>query len=138
MHKSIFVPHGEFQIRTEGQVIISEIQGPWNVEMMRAWGQSFGPVAQALCAQGPVGSIGVYSYSLLTSPDSIALLGKLLRYGVAHYQVECTADVYDASVEGHTLAPLMFRKVYEGVVPSRSFVRVADAMLWVNSVLSAP
>ncbi|OYU45804.1 MAG: hypothetical protein CFE44_05595 [Burkholderiales bacterium PBB4] len=137
MHKSIFVPHGEFKIRTEGQVIISEIHGPWNVEMMRAWGQSFAPVAQALCVSGPVGSIGAYSHSLLTSPDSIALLGKLLRYGVEHYQVACTADVYDASVEGYVLGPRIFKSVYEGVVPSRSFARLADAVSWVNTVLSS-
>ncbi|OYT93295.1 MAG: hypothetical protein CFE43_03340 [Burkholderiales bacterium PBB3] len=137
MHKSIFVPHGQFHIRTQGQVVISEIQGPWNLEMMSAWGKGIAPITQALSAKGPVGSIGIYSHSLLTSPESLDLLTKMLRFSVAHYRVVCTADVYDASVEGHMLGKRIFKSVYEGSVPNQSFATEQEAITWVNQCLAA-
>lgn len=137
MHKSIFVPHGQFSIRTQGQVVISEIHGPWNLEMMSAWGKSIAPITQALSATGPVGSVGVYFHSLLTSPDSLELLAKMLRFSVAHYRVVCTADVYDASVEGYVLGRRIFKPVYEGSVPNQSFATLDEALSWVNGYLDA-
>ena len=137
MQNSIFVPHGQFSIRIQGQVVISEIHGPWNLEMMSAWGKSIGPIAQALSATGPVGSVGIYHHSLLTSPDSLVLLAKMLRFSVAHYRVVCTADVYDASVEGYMLGKRIFKSVYEGSVPNQSFTALPEAIIWVNQCLDA-
>lgn len=120
-------------MQVQGQIIVLEIFGPWNVEQMAAWGNEFGALAAPLCARGPIVSVGVFRGSLLTSPEAITLLGQLTRLGVNHFRLAANAWVVDPSVEGYALAHTIFDSVYSGVVPFEVFDTLEAAMEFVET-----
>ena len=49
MKSPIFEAHGRSSIRSEGSIIVTEVEGPWNIESMLLWGQQFETFAIELC-----------------------------------------------------------------------------------------
>jgi hypothetical protein len=137
MSHALFLPHGSFSIRTQGQIIISDMHGPWNIETLESWGRSFAEVAQPLCVNGPIASVVVYFNSLLTSPDALALFRKMLPQGFKRYGMTAAALVYDETVEGYLLGPLIFNPIHEGVIVHQTFTSLEPALLWVAQCLEA-
>ncbi len=137
MARAPFTIHGTYQLRVRGRLILSEIVGPWNIEMLDDFASQFAPLAAQLGASGPIGSLGIHTGSLLTSPESNARLRKMVTHGKAHYQLRCCATVTAPDVEGFILARSMLEPIYAGVVPFRVFDRLEPAVQWMETVLRA-
>lgn len=132
MVSEIFQPHGHFRVRSEGNIAICDVEGPWNEEAVRDWAFKVGPLYAGLGAQGPCGSISVHSVSLLTSPQSVSKLREYTQYARDNYKLVAVAVVAHVEVEGWRLADAIMGRVYDGILPYRIFQNLPDALQWVG------
>ncbi len=137
MNHPIFKPHGISSVRTQGQLIISEVWGPWNIEKIMQWGQEYERFALELCKNGPTGTVSLFRGSVLTSPDALAILEKMARHSVKHHRLAATALVVDASVEGSVLVKSLFGYLYAGVMPFQIFPEMDEAVAFVQAHIDA-
>jgi hypothetical protein len=95
-----FSPHGTFHIRLEGQILVQEVGGPWNLEMVNVWASSLLPYAHQLEARGRWSALVVFEGSLLTSPDAIQRMRQFVNYSTQSFcEVACAAAA-SPEVEG--------------------------------------
>ncbi len=137
----LFPPHGRAQWRIDGQVLRSEVVGPFNKELA----QLVGPILQEafafLVARGPCAEMVVVRKSALAGPEVLAALSQglahLVRAGLAP---QATAFVIAYDVEGCHVMPELLLRTYAaaGWPACRVFVDEAQAQAWVQSVLAAP
>ncbi len=131
----IFVPHGRFVAYVDDRLVISEVTGPWNRELIDAWAQALHPLAKAACADGPHVGIAVIHGSLLCPPDALEGLRKVVAYSVRHLDNIGHAIVADSGVEGRGLLAQTFAKIYDGLVPYRLFDDLPAAKQWGQDLL---
>lgn len=125
-----FRAHGHFTTRVEGQLIISEVTGPWNKELVEEWAYGSQPVAQALAAHGPHVGIAVISGSMLCTPDALKVLRQAARHAATTLNCRAHVIVADASVEGRDFVESNFERAYEGVMPLAIFYTLDEARAW--------
>ena len=123
-------------MEVDGRIVISEIEGPWNLELVEAWAIPAARLYAKLGASGRCGGIGVHTKSLLTSPQSIRRLRELTALAVANHNIAACAVVGAAGVEGYQLAPTFMARIYEGIVPFEMFDSVERAKVWVNHAIA--
>lgn len=133
----VFRSHGHFATRVEGRLIISDVTGPWNKELVEEWAYGSQPVAQAMSEHGPHIGIAVIKGSMLCTPDAL----KVLRQAAAHAAATlgCIAHVIVASkdVEGRDFVEPNFIRAYEGVLPLAIFYTLDEARAWSLAQLAA-
>ncbi|UUZ49455.1 hypothetical protein LP420_03915 [Massilia sp. B-10] len=88
---SAFRPHGKFATRVDGRLIISEVTGPWNKELVQYWGQRCLPEATLVAAGGPWVGIAIIHESMLCPPDALAVLRRIAAHSASALQ--CAAHV---------------------------------------------
>lgn len=132
---TLFVPHGQFKAYAEDRLVISEVTGPWNKELVYVWAQALHPLAKALSTDGPHVGIAIIHGSILCPPDALEALRKVVLYSVQRLDNVAHAIVADASVEGRRLLANTFARVYEGVVPYQLFEDLPSAKAWGNALL---
>lgn len=130
----MFQPHGRFQVSSEGPILISEFDGPWNLELGLLWMQAIDPVARMLAAKGPFTSLTVVRSSALTSPETLTLMRKSIVVGK---QMGLVADalVVAKEVEGADLASRIFAPVFQGLIPHDCFEHIEEAKSWLLTQL---
>ncbi|QYF93658.1 hypothetical protein KY495_23920 [Massilia sp. PAMC28688] len=133
----VFRPHGHFVSRVEGKIIISEVTGPWNKELVEEWAIGSQPVALALSKHGPHVGIAVISGSMLCTPDALKVLREAAEYTAR--QLNCLAHVIvaDKTVEGRDFVEPNFFRAYEGVMPLAIFYTLDEARAWALAQLAA-
>lgn len=124
---SSFRPHGKFLSRVEGRLIVTEITGPWNKELVEHWAMESHPLAKSLGAH--VG-IAVIHGSMLCTPDALMVLRRAAEH--AAVALDCVAHVIvaDKTVEGRDFIEPSFIRTYEGVLPLAIFYTLDDARAW--------
>ena len=113
MRVTSFRPHGQFTIRTEGRIVITDITGPWNRELIYAWGLEMNPIVRAI---GPHVGIAVMHGSMICTHDAMAYLAKVVRFSVEKRQSLGHILVAGRDVEGRGLIDDLYIRMYEGVV----------------------
>ena len=131
----MFKPHGSVRVWSEGPLLISAFQGPWNYELGEQWMKLVTPAAVALGARGPFASLAIISGSVLSSPETLVLLRKVTRAGRATGMV-ANAHVVASDVEGACFAASIYAPVFEGLVPHRCFDDVESARAWLLAHLA--
>lgn len=126
----VFRSHGQFATRVEGRLIISEVTGPWNKELVEEWAYGSQPVVQAMAAHGPHIGIAVISGSMLCTPDALMSLRRAAAHAAAH--LGCLAHVIVASrdVEGRDFVEPNFVRAYDQVLPLAIFYTLEEARAW--------
>lgn len=132
----LFVPHGQFDAYVEGRLVISQVTGPWNKELVDEWARALHPMAKAIGADGPHAGIAIIHGSMLCPPDALESLRKVVAYSVRHMGNIAHVIVADSTVEGRKLLEPLFAKLYEGLVPYRMFETLPPAKEWANALLS--
>ena len=132
-----FQPHGEFKVRLDGRIIISEVAGPWNVEAVGNWCREVHVLAKQLALTGPHVGIAVMRESMLCPPDALAAMREAISYATAKLQCVGNGVVADAAVEGRDLLRGTYARNYEGSAPHRFFYDLDSAKLWALSLLAA-
>lgn len=125
-----FRPHGEFTIRVDGQIIISDVTGPWNKELVETWGRQVYPTAKQLAAVGPNAGIAIVHESMLCPPDALASLKLLVQYSATKLNCVSHCIVASRDTAGRDLLESTFARIYEGIVAYQLFDNFDDALAW--------
>lgn len=122
--------HGSIETRIEGRLIVSDITGPWNKELVDHWAMTTYHDALTLSASGPWVALGIFLESMMCTPDALDSIRRTVQYSVVKLRCVGYAIVADASVEGRDLLAPTFAAIYEGLVPFRMFDNAGEARAW--------
>src|SRR4051812_30321104 len=111
---STFRQHGLFTAHVEGRILITEVTGPWNLEMIENWARHVYPMAKALAADGPHVSISIIRESMFCPPDAFDALRRTVEFGVSKLHLLGQLNVADQSVEGRGFLESTYARIYEG------------------------
>ncbi len=125
-----FRPHGEFKLRLEGRVLVSELAGPWNLELVDTWMKAAHPFVKQLAATGPHVHMTIVTGSLLCPPDALDRLAAVIVYTTAKMQCVGNPVVAADNVEGRALFEPMYARIYDGSPPRGLFLDYDSAMAW--------
>ncbi len=131
-----FRAHGKFTFRVDGQVIVSDVTGPWNKELVEAWGQEVYPTAKGLAAIGPNAGIAIVHESMLCPPDALASLKLLVQYSATKLNCVSHCIVATRDTAGRDLLQATFARIYEGIVAYQLFDNLDEAMAWSQAQLA--
>lgn len=134
---SNFRPHGEYKLRLEGRVLISELVGPWNLELVDNWMKAAHPMVKELAATGPHVHMTIVTGSLLCPPDALDRLAAVIVYTTAKMQCIGNPVVAAANVEGRALFEPMYARIYDGSPPRGLFLDYESAKAWSLALLAA-
>ncbi len=127
--------HGSFATRVEGRLIISDVNGPWNVELVRSWGREAHALAVGL--SGPHVGIAVLHGSVMCPPDAFALMREMIAYAIAHLDLIGNCVAADATVEGASLLEPLYANFYDPGTPHRFFSDLDECKSWAAQLLAA-
>jgi len=131
-----FLPHGEYQLRLEGRVLVSELVGPWNLELVDTWMKAAHPMVKELAATGPHVHLTIVTGSLLCTPESLDRLADVIVYTTAKMQCIGNPVVAAENVEGRALFEQMYARIYDGSPPRGLFLDYASAKAWSLELLA--
>jgi hypothetical protein len=132
-----FRQHGEFTALVEGRLVISEVSGPWNRELVVNWCKFIYPVAKQLAAGGPHVGIAVVHHSLMCPPDAFDYLRDAISYSAR--QLGCIGNciVHAPDVEGAALIGAMYQPLYDNLTPHLFCDSLDQAKAWGRALLAA-
>jgi hypothetical protein len=133
----IFRPHGEFHTHLDGRIVVTEVTGPWNKELVESWARHIYPYVKQLNADGPHVGLGIIRESMLCPPDAMEALARAVRYGVTKLHSIGEFIVVDKSVEGHGLVEPVYERIYQGLVPFQFYDNIEEARARADEVLRA-
>jgi hypothetical protein len=131
-----FTPHGEYKLRLEGRILVSELVGPWNLELVDTWMKAAHPIVKQLAATGPHVHMTIVTGSLLCTPESLDRLAQVIVYTTAKMRCVGNPVVAAANVEGRALFELMYARIYDGSPPRGLFYDYASAREWSMAILA--
>lgn len=134
---SAFRPHGKFATRVDGRLIISEVTGPWNKELVQYWGRRCLPEATLVAAGGPWVGIAIIHESMLCPPDALAVLRRIAAHSASALQCAAHVIVAGPEVDGRDFLEPIFARVYEGLVEHAIFYTFDEARAWSLALLAA-
>ena len=131
-----FQPHGAFKTRVDGRILVSDLHGPWNLELVDNWMAEAHPMVRELAATGPHVHITIVTGSLLCPPDALDRLAAVIVYTTA--KMNCIANIVVAAdgVEGRALFEPMYSRIYEGSPPHALFLDYESAKAWALELLA--
>lgn len=133
-----FRNHGEFKIVVDGDIITSELTGPWNIETARDFMVQLMTVAARQMKGQPWASLVVCKESILFPLEMIAPLRAGIATRVVEFNQVAVAMVITPEVEGYGVLDGRIRSIYEGLIPFEVFGRVEDAVAWFRKFLTKP
>ena len=131
-----FRPHGSFGIRVEARLLITEVTGPWNRELVDHWVTHCLEPARALSAEGPYVGITIIRESMLCPPDALEALRKVAMYSTTRLGCLAHVIVADRSVEGRNFLESTFARIFEGVAEHQIFYELEPALAWSRAYLA--
>lgn len=131
-----FRAHGEFSTRVEGRLVISEVTGPWNIELVRECTAELHAMALPLAASGPHVGVAVIHGSILCPPDAFALLAGSIRYAARRLGCIGNCIVAGPQVEGRDLMQAQYAQIYVGLTPYGRFDDLDSARAWAFDLLA--
>jgi len=131
-----FSKHGAFTLSVDGRLLVVEVEGPWNLELIRSYGEETGPIAEAMARTGPWVLISIAKRSALFTPEAIEALRQTAITHVRRMGRIATVYVVDPTVEGYHLVDAIFESVYRGVCEVAVFETRAEAEAWAYEQLS--
>ena len=134
-----FRMHGSFSNRCEGSQLISEVEGPWNVELVSNWSRDCYTHASELSSSGqPWVWIGIIRGSMVCPPDALFLMRKVALHSAKHLGVVANAVVASPDVEGFFLMKLAYAKLYQDCGSYGQFDHLEVAQAWAAALLRQP
>jgi hypothetical protein len=132
-----FKAHGAFNLHRDGQAIVIEAAGPWNLELIRQYAHDVLPVTREVAAGGPWGAIVVVRNSVLFTLEAAEALREAgFRTAKTSGRI-AVAYVIPADVEGALLAPDILRRIYDGLNTWAIFTDLPAAMDWTLGQIAA-
>ncbi len=127
--------HGDFSLRIDGRVLVTEVRGPWNAELIHLWAKAALHPSEEMHKLGAWGGIAIITESMLSTPEALEQLAKVVRYGVQN--LGCIAQVVVAApdVLGRGIVEAGFVRIYEGLCAYNFFDDYASAKAWLDALI---
>ena len=132
-----FSAHGSASFRVEGRLLIADIDGPWNLELIQQYHLQMRPLIEQLANDGPWGLVIVIHRAAACPPDALELIRK---GAIAQSQTSkrvCASYVIARGVPGYRIMDRFWRGIYEGVHPFEIFDELDAAIRWTSGLVSA-
>ncbi|MFZ6742361.1 hypothetical protein ACO0LC_03975 [Undibacterium sp. JH2W] len=133
--ETAFPPHGQFKIYLEGRILVTEVSGPWNVELVRQWGAAVRPYSLQLMHGGPWAGLAIIKKSMLSTPEGMEELGRITANGVTTFACIANVVVATPDVAGRGVVESAFKRIYEGVCAYAFFDEADEARQWLHELL---
>lgn len=130
-----FPAHGTANITCTNQIIIANIEGPWNLELIELYRREMKPTIDQLTLKGPWGLIVNIHRSAICPPDAIDLIKQGVKADVTHNRRISTCYVIQSDVEGRRLMDPIWRSIYVDIMPFEIFTTLDEAMSWTRQQL---
>jgi hypothetical protein len=137
-----FRPHGRAEFSTNGNIVISEITGPFNTELIDAVANTGVDQFQEFIKRGQWGDIIIFKVSAMASREALAAVTRNVNKNLSDpNHTSATALVLAPEVEGATLmAPHLLKCFIDGGyarlgIPISLFERYDEALTWIQSTL---
>ena len=131
-----FKPHGQLQIHRDCQILVSEIAGPWNIELLELMRNALTPYAAELRKNGRGGCITIITESMLSSPEAMIMLRKLVKSGVENFDFAGQAIIAEKNVIGRGLVEPIFYPAYKNQCPFQFFYDYDAAKFWLTELVA--
>lgn len=132
-----FPAHGSASYRTEGRLLIADIDGPWNLELIQQYHVEMRPFIDQLARDGPWGLLIVIHRAAACPPDALALIRKGAIAQSQSSRRACAAYVIAPGVPGYRIMDRFWRGIYEGVHSFEIFGELDAAIRWSSEMVSA-
>jgi hypothetical protein len=130
-----FPVHGDVEIQVNGQIIIANVVGPWNLELVQLSRSLTAPHINEVVKNGHWGLIVCIYGSAICPPDALELIKRGADRDIIEGQRVCTCYVMAPETEGYNLMPPIWRDIYRGKTPFDIFATLEEALLWSNKQL---
>ncbi len=127
---ALFSAHGEFTIHQDGKILVNTVRGPWNIELVKEFSRAIDAPSRELHELGSWGGICIISESMLSSPDCLAMIRKIMCYGIPKFKMLAQAYVATRKVTGRGVIETSYERVFDGLCPFRFFDDYASAKEW--------
>lgn len=109
--KTLFRPHGRFKIWIEGPLLLTEVTGPWNRELVDHWATQALQLASTYSVDRPYVAITTVFASILCPADALERIKQAIDF--SQRELPCIANliVADASVEGRELVKENYARI---------------------------
>ncbi|MCH8620731.1 hypothetical protein [Undibacterium sp. TS12] len=134
---SAFPPHGQFRLYLDGRILVTEVQGPWNVELVRRWAAEVRPYSLQLMPDGPWAGLALIKGSMLSTPEGMEVLAEITANGAQNLGCVANVVVAAADVAGRGVIESQFQRIYEGVCAYGFFYEIDEARRWLNALLAS-
>jgi hypothetical protein len=129
----LFRPHGRAQMWSEGSIIYSVAEGPFNAEFVKALQLARGDLVAKTKIAAIHGHIVQVHTSMMASPDMLENYARFIE-GLGETIATATAWVIAPEVEGRAFMLPLFEQLYaERKLNFKAFEKLADAQAWVHS-----
>jgi hypothetical protein len=127
-----FRPHGRFKVWTDGQLLISEMTGPWNRELVEYWAAQALQLTGEFSNERPYIAITTVYESILCPADAMERIAKAIEY--SHTHLPCLANVVVAAedVDGRGLV----KSAYQRIGLENFFTELESAKDWAQKTLA--
>lgn len=132
----LFPSHGQYSIYRDGCILVTEVVGPWNFELVDEWSKAAIPFCIEMHESGPWVAVAIASQSMLATPDAMTALRKIVRISVAEFNCRAHVVVANREVDGRGVVEGVFEKAYEGLCASGFFDDYQSAKEWAIALLT--
>ena len=131
MPHASFPPKGDQSSWIQGRILITRVQGSWNLEQHRRASAQMAPLVGELESSGPWASLVILTDTLLTSLEVLAAGREAVASG-ALMRLRALAWVIGEGVEGRAVLLPRYRRLYEGLLPTEVFVSEREGIAWLS------
>ena len=131
-----FQPHGKFSLYRDGNILATQLTGPWNIELIQAWAKATLPYTHEMQAIGAWGGVAIITESMLCPADAMAELRKNVAYSVQRLGCVSHCIVAKPDVAGRGIIEPVFQRIYEGLCASNFFDDYESAREWTYAQIS--
>lgn len=132
-----FPAHGRYKIYCEDRLLVSEIQGPWNIEFIREWSTASIPFCEEMKRGGAWVAVAIIAGSMLATPEAMDALRKVITNSREIYGCIGHALVAAPGVAGRGLVEFAFERSYGDISTTAFLDDYASAKAWAQQLLTA-
>jgi len=134
--KTFELPGGRYDTRVQGQILISEVTGPWSVEQMDRWVDHTSIDNANLGERLPFANLIVMLESAMCPAAAMKVLRTHVDYLSKNTRLAAFALVNAAGVQGRGFVDSAYKEAFAGLCPFAIFSRQEEAIDWLNGLLA--
>lgn len=131
-----FSIHGEVAFTRLGQILVADVQGPWNAELIELYKAQMTPYVAEMAKTGPWGLILVVHNEAACPPDAIEGIRRGVIEQAKNWHRVCTSYVIAPDVLGYRVMDRVWLNIYRDVIPCEIFEQREDALAWTELQLA--